>query len=76
MRPVELPKMGYWLFLPPLNADTRRNYGEERYQMVGMIGQRLFVLVYTPRHDALRIISARKASQREVKHYENSKHDD
>ncbi|MEW6560275.1 MAG: hypothetical protein AB1412_08765 [Pseudomonadota bacterium] len=32
----------------------------------------LFVVVYTPRLDAMRIISARKANQREVKHYENS----
>ena len=59
-----------------VGADTRRNYGEERYQMMGMIEQRLFVLVYTARHDAMRIISARKANQREVKHYEDSTHDD
>ena len=59
-----------------VNADTRSNYGEERYQMMGMIERRLFVLLYTPRHDAMRIISARKANQREVKHYEDSKHDD
>ena len=58
-----------------VNADTRHSYGEERYQLMGMIEQRLFVLVYTPRHDAVRIISARKANQREVKHYENSTHD-
>ena len=55
---------------------ARRNYGEERYQLMGMIEQRLFVLVYTPRHDAMRIISARKANQREVKHYEDSTHED
>jgi hypothetical protein len=57
-------------------ADTRRSYGEERYQLMGMIEQRLFVVVYSPRHEALRIISARKANQREVKHYEDSTHDD
>jgi len=39
---------------------------------MGMIEKRLFVVVYTPRHDAIRIVSARKANQREVKHYENS----
>ena len=58
-----------------IQADTRHSYGEERYQLVGRIEQRLFVVVYTPRHDALRIISARKANQREVKHHENSTHD-
>jgi uncharacterized DUF497 family protein len=30
----------------------------------------------TPRHDAIRIISARKANSREVKRYENRSHDD
>lgn len=44
--------------------------------MMGMIERRLLVLVYTARHDAMRIISARKANQREVKHYEDSTHDD
>ena len=59
-----------------MNADTRRSYGEERYQMMGLIEQRLFMLVYTPRHDAMRIISARKANQREVKHHEDNTHED
>jgi uncharacterized DUF497 family protein len=58
-----------------VNADTRRSYGEERLQLMGLIKQRLFVLVYIPRHDAMRIISARKANQREVKHYEDSTHE-
>lgn len=49
-----------------VQADTRYSYGEERYRVIGVIEQRLFVVVYTPRHDAMRIISARKADQREV----------
>lgn len=53
-------------------ADTRHSYGEERYLLMGKIEQRLFVVIYTPRWHALRIISARKANQREVKRYENS----
>ena len=59
-----------------VNTDTRLNYGEERYQMMGMIEKRLFAVVYTPRDGAMRIISARKANQREVKHYEDSTHED
>lgn len=55
-----------------VQADTRRSYGEERYRLIGMVEQRLFVVVYTPRLDVLRIISARKANQREVTYYENS----
>ena len=34
-----------------------------------------FEFVYTPKHGAMRIISARKANQREVKHYEDSTRD-
>ncbi len=59
-----------------VQADTRYSYGEERYRVIGVIEQRLFVVVYTPRPDAMRIISARKANQREVTYYENSSSDD
>ncbi len=55
-----------------VQPDTRHSYGEDRYQLMGMIEQRLFVVVYTQRHGAIRIISARKANRREIEHYENS----
>jgi len=32
-------------------------------------------VVYTLRQESIRIISARKANQREVQHYEDSTHD-
>ncbi len=50
--------------------DTRTEYGEERYCSIGHIGERLYVLVFTPRDDAMRVISLRKANKREVKRYE------
>ena len=59
-----------------VRKDSRYNYGEERYQLTGNIEGRLFVVVYTPRHNAIRIISARKANQREVTQYENRSNDD
>ena len=34
-----------------MHADTRHSYGEERYQLMGVIERRLFVVVYTPRPD-------------------------
>ena len=43
---------------------------------MGKIEQHLFVVVYTPRKDSLRIISARKANQREVRHYEDFTYQD
>ncbi|MGD9888148.1 MAG: BrnT family toxin [Halothiobacillaceae bacterium] len=57
-----------------VRADTRHSYGEDRYQLMGKIEQRLFVIAYTPRPGALRIISARKANQRETRHYDNATH--
>lgn len=58
-----------------LQADIRHSYGEERFQLMGRIDGRLFVVVYTPRQEVIRIISARKANQREVKDYENRQQD-
>jgi uncharacterized DUF497 family protein len=54
-----------------VSEDNRHSYGEARYRLMGMIEQRVFVVVYTPRSRATRIISARKANQREVKDYES-----
>ena len=54
-----------------VRKDTRHSHGEDRYQLTGRIQGRLFVVVDTPRQTAVRIISARKANQREVRHYEN-----
>ena len=65
-----------------VRADTRHSYGEARYQLMGRIEERLFIVVYTPRSHTTRIISARKANQREIKDYEsrnrteNNPHDD
>jgi uncharacterized DUF497 family protein len=59
-----------------IRADQRRGCGEERLQLTGRIGSRIFVVVYTPRANATRIISARKANTREVKHYENDTNED
>lgn len=54
-----------------LRPDTRFEYGENRYQIVGMIAHRVFVVVFTVRVFRIRIISARKANQRERNMYEN-----
>jgi uncharacterized DUF497 family protein len=43
---------------------------------MGQIEERLFVVVYTPRQEAIRIVSARKANHREVKQYEDRTRND
>ncbi len=52
--------------------DTRNDYGEERWIDLGLIGNRLHVLIYTRRRGAIRIISLRRANQREGYHYEKN----
>jgi len=66
-------------FLDPdrvIRQDTRRDYGEDRYQLIGLIGTRLFFVVYTPRGATIRIISARQANNREAREYEDSTSED
>lgn len=50
-------------------ADDRFDYGEVRQIAFGLIRDRLFVCVYADREEERRVISLRKANQREVKRY-------
>jgi uncharacterized DUF497 family protein len=50
--------------------DRRFDYGEHRQISIGFIGRRLHVLVFTQRGADIRVISLRKANEREVKLYE------
>jgi hypothetical protein len=50
--------------------DTRQDYGEPRFRALGYIGNRLHALVFTPREGGMRVISLRKANNREVLPYE------
>jgi uncharacterized DUF497 family protein len=45
--------------------DTRSEYAEDRFITVGTMNARLVVLVLTPRGEIRRIISMRKANERE-----------
>jgi uncharacterized protein len=49
--------------------DTREDYGESRCITVGRLDDRMIVMVWTPRGDARRIISMRKANDREQAPY-------
>ena len=51
--------------------DERKNYGELRRVAMGLIGSRLYVMIYTSRSQICRIISLRKANARERKYFEN-----
>lgn len=52
-----------------IEVDTRRSYGETRFRATGLIGARVYVMIYCLRSTAVRIISFRKANVREVRRY-------
>ena len=70
-------KMAAKVFLDPdsvIVVDDRFDYGEVRYVIYGRIENRLYSVVYTQNEatQTLRIISARKANQREMKRHDHS----
>lgn len=50
--------------------DDRKDYGETRYLTLGMLGDSLVAVVWTPRDEARHIITMWKANERERKRYE------
>jgi uncharacterized protein len=48
----------------------RRDYGEDRIQVIGLSAGRVLFVVYTRRGDVIRVISARRANRDERKAYE------
>jgi uncharacterized DUF497 family protein len=49
--------------------DVRFAYAEERYITYGMVAGRVWVCVFTQRESVYRIISVRKANNRETRRY-------
>ena len=52
--------------------DDRRDYGEHRRITLGKIEGRLYVIAYTLRGTDVRMISARKANEREQRQYDEA----
>lgn len=50
--------------------DDRFDYGEERYVTLGVLSGRIVVIAHTYRERKLRVISMRKANEREKKIYQ------
>jgi uncharacterized DUF497 family protein len=49
--------------------DDRFNYGEERWNVLGMVNGKIYAATYTDREEGVRFISVRLATKREAKHY-------
>lgn len=52
-----------------IEEDSRKDYGERRFRVLGFIENRLHALVFTPRAGNVHVISLRRANKREVKLY-------
>jgi uncharacterized protein len=50
-------------------VDDRKDYGEARYRAFGILDGRLHVLVFTARGERIRVISLRRANDRERQNY-------
>ena len=57
------------------NEDDRNNYSERRFIAVGLLDNKVCVLIYTTRNSVLRIISFRYANKRERRKYEQARND-
>lgn len=56
-----------------IGEDDRRDYGEVRFTALVPDGApRLFAVCYTLRQDTMRVISFRKANDREIKRWQKS----
>ena len=53
-------------------TDNRRDYGEIRSIAFGHVESRLIAAAFTKRQDIIRIISARKANDREKKRFKGA----
>jgi uncharacterized DUF497 family protein len=61
------------IFEAPMRTalDTRKDYDEDRWNGIGLLGNRIVVVVFTERdEDTIRIISLRKALKHERKKFE------
>lgn len=55
---------------PQVLKDTRQDYGESRFRAFGYIDGVAHCLVFTQRGNAIRLISLRRAHQKEIRRYE------
>ena len=69
-RGLDMARAGEVFDLPHLSfQDIRYDYGEDRWVTIGQLDGRMIVMAWTPRSGALRVISMRKANDREKARY-------
>lgn len=69
-RGLDMARAGEVFDLPHLSfQDIRYDYGEDRWVTIGYLDDRMIVMAWTLRTGALRVISMRKANDREKARY-------
>ena len=69
-RGLDMARAGEIFEGPTLSVeDDRREYGETRFITIGLLDGRMVVMVWTERDGARRVISLRKANDREQEAY-------
>jgi uncharacterized DUF497 family protein len=66
------------IFEAPMRTalDTKEDYGEDRWNGIGLLGNRVVIVIFTERgEDTIRIISLRKALKHERKKFEEALRD-
>lgn len=56
--------------------DRRKDYGEDRWVALGYLDERLHALCYLETPDGIRVISLRKANERERRTYDQAQAND
>ena len=69
-RGLDMDRAGEVFDLPHLSfQDIRYDYGEDRWVTIGQLDGRMIVMAWTLRSGTLRVISMRKANDREKARY-------
>ena len=56
-----------------VSADLRKDYGEDRFKVIGKVKDLVLSVIFTMRDTVTRIISARSANRKEKEEYKNKK---
>ena len=62
---------GFDLATAQIDPDFRQDYGEPRFQAMGLIDGRLYFVVFTPRGDRVRLMPVQGQRERERRAWEN-----
>jgi len=59
---------GLW-FVPSVEVPAQARFDEQRFMLIGKLGDKVYSCIFAMRGEAIRLISARRSSKKEVKIY-------